>query len=305
MWFLTLHWWYLQLFQVHANATYFYLPLRQTQRPPPSKMLGVMCKGQMTKKPPVIQLWIQMFNSKASRKGFSGRGNFFIVYFLFLWIIFASSPLFVLLAGLLPFSFSSYPERFPLSPHICRRPVLGGCPKNSSLVSAPTHSNASPVIETAWWGQGHWDQSCLGWQEGLRAWGFCMPYTSFSERRAVLGCVEKESLAYLQRETENTEAEEDQTPKSIMKSEDWSILIRSWLLWGRMVVRESFFLKTFFNLHLFAFSFEPDCTCRTECVFKLCWKPAANKGDKGILFLTLHNNREGINNAALKKNPSL
>lgn len=70
-----------------------------------------------------------------------------------------------------------------------------------------------------------------------------------------------------------------------------------------MIVGASFFLKTFFNLHLFAFSFEPDCTCRTECVFKLCWKPAANKGDKGLLFLTLHNNREGINNAALKKNP--
>lgn len=32
---------------------------------------------------------------------------------------------------------------------------------------------------------------------------------------------EKECLAYLQKETENTEAEEDQAPKSIMKSEDY------------------------------------------------------------------------------------
>lgn len=72
-----------------------------------------------------------------------------------------------------------------------------------------------------------------------------------------------------------------------------------------MVDIESFFLKTFFNLHLFAFSFEPDCTCRAEYVFELYWQPAANKGDKGILFLMPRNNREGINNAALKNKPSV
>lgn len=72
-----------------------------------------------------------------------------------------------------------------------------------------------------------------------------------------------------------------------------------------MVDIESFFLKTFFNLHLFTFSFEPDCTCRAGHVFELYGKPAANKRDKGILFLMQRNNMEGINNAALKNKPSV
>lgn len=75
--------------------------------------------------------------------------------------------------------------------------------------------------------------------------------------------------------------------------------------WVRMVDVASSFFKMLFNLWLFAVSFKPDCTGQAECVFKLCWEPAANKRDKGILFLAHRNNREGINKAQLKNKPSV
>lgn len=56
----------------------FTYPSEQRKDPPPSRVLGNICKGQLAKTPPGIKLWIQMFfNSEASRKGFCEGGNFF------------------------------------------------------------------------------------------------------------------------------------------------------------------------------------------------------------------------------------
>lgn len=96
---------YQQSLQVCANAIYFYLPLRATQGPPPSRVLGEMCGGQLAKKPPRISLWIQMvFNSKASRKWFCEGGNF-LFFFFFPPNNLCNFPhsSFARLAGLLPF----------------------------------------------------------------------------------------------------------------------------------------------------------------------------------------------------------
>ena len=68
-------------------------------------------------------------------------------------------------------------------------------------------------------------------------------------------CLKRKPL-HICTETENTEAEEDQTPASVICHG------------GRMVDIASG-LKTFFNLHLFALNFEPDCTCRAGYVFEL------------------------------------
>lgn len=101
---------YQQSLQVCANAIYFYLPLRATQGPPPSRVLGEMCGGQLAKKPPRISLWIQMvFNSKASRKGFCEGGNF-LFFFFFPQIICATSPTLVL-PGWQDYSLSSFYEQ--------------------------------------------------------------------------------------------------------------------------------------------------------------------------------------------------
>lgn len=103
--------------------------------------------------------------------------------------------------------------------------MLGGCLKNSSLASALTQNtvcrNGDSLLGT---GTGTLGTELPGLVGRAGAWGFCLTPVLVGGEQC-WGVSEKESLTYLQRETENIEAEEVQTPKSIMKSEDRSVLI--------------------------------------------------------------------------------
>lgn len=53
--------------------------------------------------------------------------------------------------------FLSNPERLPSTLHVCRRPVLSGCLKSSSLASPFIHQyhfSSAALMETACWGTG-------------------------------------------------------------------------------------------------------------------------------------------------------
>lgn len=275
----------------------FIYPSEQHGAFPPSRVQGKVCQGHLAKKLLGISLSVEMFNRKASSKGFwEGR----IVTVVFVTKIFCASWLSLLKPGWQDFSihpfwamqdfsflsFLSHKESLPSGLCVCRRPVLGGCSEALAL-----------TIPSATWLPGWWGG------QGLRAsgpfiWGLVEGEQDFFfslKMRPRNICME--TLEVLQ---QGEFSFNQLWWKKRRASPVWKLVC--W--WVRMVDVASCFLKTFFNLWLFAVSFKPDCTGQTEYVFKLCWEPAANKRDKGILFLTLCNNREGINNAELRNKPS-
>lgn len=217
---------------------------------------GGICNCFRSMPMPLI-LFTHQTNTRASTQqgaGWDGQrsndqkttwGNFFYCLFFIVSNNFLHLPpfLFCCAGRIIPFHpFLSKTEMFPSSLHMCWRPLMGGCPNNLSLASALTHNSASPEMETACWGQGqgYWDQSCLGWWEGLGTWGFCMLYAGLSGRRTVLGGVWKGKFGISAEKDRKYWGRGRSDSKIHNENEDWSVLIGNWLLWGRTVEKVSF-----------------------------------------------------------------
>lgn len=143
----------------------FIYPSEQHGAFPPSRVQGKVCQGHLAKKLLGISLSVEMFNRKASTKGFwEGR----IVTVVFVTKIFCASWLSLLKPGWQDFSihpfwamqdfsflsFLSHKESLPSGLCVCRRPVLGGCSEALAL-----------TIPSATWLPGWWGG------QGLRASG--------------------------------------------------------------------------------------------------------------------------------------